>query len=276
MIDRRTLLHRTTITCWVGATLWSSRADSQPERNAGVRVAAASDLRFALPQIAAMFQKDSGQVVTLSFGSSGNFAQQIAHGLAVDLFLSADESYVFRLAAAGLTRLLPQANGAGDPVRDPGTRYATGRVALLLARSSSIALDAGLVGLAAGWHQVLKFAIADPQHAPYGRAARQALVTLGLWEMVRPKLVFGENIAQATQFVTSGAAQAGITALSLALAPQVGQGGKHIALPEQLHDPLHQRMVLLKSASPGAVAFHAYLQGARARAALAQYGFAQT
>jgi molybdate transport system substrate-binding protein len=120
---------------------------------------------------------------------------------------------------------------------------------------------------------VKHFAIANPQHAPYGRAARQALERLALWEMARPKLVLGENIAQATQFVTSGAAQAGITALSLALAPEVARLSRHLVLPAHLHEPLRQRMVLLKGARPGARDFYDFLQGPAARRVFERYGF---
>ena len=123
------------------------------------------------------------------------------------------------------------------------------------------------------WAGVTKFAIANPEHAPYGRAAKQALQQLGLWDRVSPKLVMGENISQATQFVATGAAQAGITALSLAVAPEIASLGKHVVLPERLHAPLRQRMVLLKNASPGAWAFYDFLQSSAAKAVLARYGF---
>jgi molybdate transport system substrate-binding protein len=152
-------------------------------------------------------------------------------------------------------------------------RCAPWAVSLYLPRSSPIALDSGLKGLQAQWHQVRKFAIANPEHAPYGRAAREALQHLGLRELVLPKLVLGENISQATQFVATGAAQAGITALSLALAPEVAQSGQHIALPASLHAPLRQRMVLLKSATTAAVALYACLQSETAREIFRRYGF---
>ena len=236
-----------------------------------LRVAAASDLKFALSLVLARFQNDTGQPVQASFGSSGSFARQIQQGLPVELFMSADEALVFQLADAGLTRQTHQDGAA--PGAGRGVLYAVGRIALFLPRSSPIALDSGLKGVQAQWRQVRKFAIANPEHAPYGRAAREALQQLGLWELVLPKLVLGENISQATQFVASGAAQAGITALSLALAPEVAQSGRHIALPASLHAPLRQRMVLLKSATPAAVALYAYLQSEGAREIFRRYGF---
>jgi len=228
---------------------------------AAVRVAAASDLKFALAELAELYQRQSGRRIELSLGSSGQFAQQIRQGLPVDLYMAADESFVIQLADAGLTR-------------DRGVLYALGRIAALVPASSAIALDPALNGLRAAWPAIHHFAMANPEHAPYGRAARQALERLGLWDMVQPRLVLGENIAQATQFVTSGAAQAGISALSLALAPEVARLTRHVVLPESLHAPLRQRMVLLKGARPEAADFYEFLQAAEARAVLQRYGFA--
>jgi molybdate transport system substrate-binding protein len=228
---------------------------------APVRVAAASDLKFALAELARQYQSQAGSSVQLSLGSSGQFVQQIRQGLPVDLYMSADEDFVFQLADAGLTR-------------DRGALYALGRIAAVVAAASPLVLDPALEGLRAAGAGIRHFAIANPEHAPYGRAAREALERLGLWQWFRPKLVLGENIAQATQFVTSGAAQAGITALSLALAPEVAQLARHVVLPDRLHAPLRQRMVLLKSASAQASEFYAFLQTQAARAILRRYGFA--
>ena len=232
---------------------------------APLRVAAASDLKFALTALGQSFTQVTGVQVDLQFGSSGNFAQQIQQGLPLDLFLSADEGYVFSLAKAGLTQ-------------DNGALYATGRIALILPKNSAVQLpktdaEARQV-LAVQLQTIRKFAIANPEHAPYGRAAREALQNLGLWEQLQAKLVLGDNISQATQFVTSGAAQAGITALSLAFAPEVAvQSGAYWLLPASLHAPLKQRMVLLKIARPGAKALFEYLQTPVAKEILAKYGF---
>jgi molybdate transport system substrate-binding protein len=228
---------------------------------ADVRVAAASDLKFALGELAARYERETGQRVQLNLGSSGRFAQQIRQGLPVDLFMSADEAFVFQLADAGLTQ-------------DRGALYALGRIAAVASAASPIELDPQLHGMRAGWGSVTSFAMANPEHAPYGRAARQALERLGLWALVKTKLVLGENIAQTTQFVTSGAAQAGITALSLALAPEVARFARHVVLPAALHDPLRQRMALLKGASAQAAEFYRYVQGPDAKAVLARHGFA--
>ena len=223
-------------------------------------VAAASDLKFALTEIAAELEKNTPHRFTLNMGSSGNFAQQIRQGLPVELYLSADEDYVFQLADAGLTK-------------DRGSLYGIGRIALYVPKGSPIGLDPELRGLRESWAAVAKFSIANPEHAPYGRAASQALQKLGLWDMVQSKLVLGENISQATQFVSTGAAQAGITALSLALAPEVAALGDHVLLPASLHLPLRQRMVLTKNAGQSAAALYDYLQTAGAKAILRKYGF---
>lgn len=246
--------------------------DAAPENGAGklIRLVAASDLKFALAHVLKPFEKETGYRVEASFGSSGNFTRQLLQGLPADLFMSADEGFVYQLADAGQTRRIVSAAGA---VADRGALYALGRIALYVPASSSITLDEGLQGLKAQWAKVDKFAIANPEHAPYGRAAREALQSLGLWEMVQPKLVLGENIAQTTQFVSTGAAQAGITALALALAPEVARVGRHVLLPDSLHTPLRQRMVLLKGASPAAVALYDYLQSAAARQAMKAFGF---
>jgi molybdate transport system substrate-binding protein len=230
-----------------------------------LRIAAASDLKFALTALCDNFTKTTGQTVDLQFGSSGNLARQVTQGLPLDIFMSADENLVFSLFEAGLTP-------------DKGVLYATGRVALLLPKNSAFQLpksesEASLI-LANQLQSVRKFAIANPEHAPYGRAAKEALQNLGLWERLSPKLVLGDNISQATQFVTSGAAQAGITALSLALAPEVGQqSGSYWLIPANLHAPLKQRMVLLKSAQPAAKALFDYLQTPAAKEIFVKYGF---
>lgn len=232
-----------------------------------IRLAAASDLQFVLAPLLDAFERETGLQVEASFGSSGNFARQIRQGLPVHLFMSADEAWVAQLVQAGLTRALPQGG------RDPGMVYGQGRLALLVPTGSRLALDPELQGLRAAWAGIHKFAIANPEHAPYGRTAREALEKLGLWELVRPKLVLGENIAQATQFVTTGAAQAGITALALALAPEVARYARHQRLPANLHAPMRQRMVLLRDAPEAARRLYEYLQSPAARTVFQRYGF---
>jgi molybdate transport system substrate-binding protein len=230
---------------------------------AGPVIAAAADLQFALEELADAFREQSGHSVRLSFGSSGTFATQIRHGAPFELYLSADEDYVFGLHADGLTR-------------DRGTLYAIGRLALVVPTASDLPLDGELKGLAqrvtAG--RIRRFAIANPEHAPYGRRAEEALRHAGLWQALAPRLVLGENVSQAAQFATGGSADGGIVALSLAMSPQFGSRGRYAVIPEDWHKPLRQRMVLLDSAGPVAVAFHAYLQSPPARQTMRRYGFA--
>jgi molybdate transport system substrate-binding protein len=225
-------------------------------------IAAAADLKFALEDVAAKFKADTGKEVRLNFGSSGNFVQQLQQGAPFQMFLSADEGFVFQLADAGKTI-------------DRGTLYAEGRIVLFAPKGSSLKPDAGFndlrAALAGG--RIQRFAIANPEHAPYGRAAQQALQGQGLWEAIQPKLVLGENVAQAAQFATSGSAQGGIFAYSLAISPEVSSLGTYVLIPSDWHAPLQQRMVLMKNAGAVAKAFYAYVQAPSARAVFRKYGF---
>lgn len=227
-----------------------------------VSVAAASDLRFAMDELVAAYGKSSGQAVKVSFGSSGVFQQQIMAGAPFEIFLSADEAYIANLHTAGHTR------GRGDI-------YAIGRLVLFAPRGSGLSVDAEMAGLRTSVAQgrVRRFAIANPAHAPYGARARDALQSAGLWEVLKPRLVLGENVSQALQFASTGGADGGIVALSLVKAPGFARLGSWALLPETLHPPLRQRMVLTRKAGPEAAAFYAWLKGPEARAILARYGF---
>ncbi len=225
-------------------------------------IAAAADLSFALAELAQIFKATTGREVRIAFGSSGNFTQQIENGAPFELFLSADERYIERLAAQRLTR-------------DAGALYAIGRIVLFVPKGSVLKPDPALADLRAaiGDGRVKRFAIANPEHAPYGRAARETLQAAGLWDAIQPALVLGENAAQATQFATSGAAQGGIIPLSLAKAPEVARLGTAALLSDATHQPLRQRMALLPRAGPVAAEFYAWLQTKPARAVFVRYGF---
>jgi len=225
-------------------------------------VAAAADLQFALTDIAARFTSNGGRRVRLNFGSSGNFQRQIEQGAPYQLYLSADETYVFKLAGEGLTA-------------DQGTLYALGRIVLYAPRGSPLQPAQGLPGLsrALANGSIDRFAIANPNHAPYGRAAREALLHAKLWSALRPHLVLGENAAQAARFAASGQTRGGIIPLSLARAPALARAGTFALIPAHWHRPLRQRMVLLKGAGSVARSFYRYLRGREARATLARYGF---
>ncbi|MCB2004865.1 MAG: molybdate ABC transporter substrate-binding protein [Burkholderiaceae bacterium] len=228
----------------------------------GPAVAAASDLKFALDDVAAAFRAQTGQAVRISYGSSGNFTRQIQQDAPFELFLSADEAFVFQLAQQGHTI-------------DRGALYATGRIVLFAPTKSPLRVDPQLADLRAALSdgRITRFAIANPEHAPYGRAAREALQSAGLWDSLQGRLVLGENVSQAAQFAVSGSTQGGIFAYSLAMAPAFASAGRHVLVPEDLHQPLRQRMVLTRKAGPVARDFYQYLQQPPARAIFKRFGF---
>ena len=225
-------------------------------------VAAAADLKFAVTEIAEAFKAETGMEVKLSFGSTGNFSRQIREGAPFQMYMAADESYVLKLAADGFTR-------------DEGTLYAEGRVVIMVPHGSTLKPDEALDNLAAMLEAgtITRFAIANPEHAPYGKRAEEALIHRGLWDKVQPVLVLGENVSQAAQFALSGNAEGGIIAYSLALAPEVKVKGEFALIPHDWHEPLLQRMVLLKDAGPVAEAFYAYIRQPKAREIMEKYGF---
>ena len=225
-------------------------------------VAAASNLNFALNEIADSFAREKGSRVELVFGASGTLTRQIRDGAPFEMFLAADEEFPNQLAAEGLTR-------------DAGVVYAVGRLAIFAPAGSALVVDESLNGLErmvkAG--TVTRFAIANPEVAPYGRAAEAVLRKRGLWDAIRPKLVMGSTIAQAAQFATTGNAIGGLIAYSIVLSPGFGDRGKYAVIPEGDHPPLRQRMVLLKRASPLVAEFYQYVQGETARAILRKHGY---
>lgn len=225
-------------------------------------VAAAADLRFAMETLAAEFHRDTGRSVRLVFGSSGIFHQQIMAGAPFQLYLSADEDYVLRLARSGKTE-------------GTGALYAIGRIVLVAPTGSKLAVDSDLRALRAALArgEIRRFAIANPEHAPYGMRAEEALRHARLWDPLEPKLVLGENVAQALQFATVGGADGGIVALSLVLSPTFKGMGRFALIPADWHKPLRQRMVLTRGAGETARLFYAWLQQPEARAVLTRYGF---
>ncbi|MFN3473305.1 MAG: molybdate ABC transporter substrate-binding protein [Blastomonas sp.] len=227
------------------------------------RIAAAADLRLALTDVAAAFRRDTGQDVELVFGSSGNFHQQLRHGAPFELFLSADEAYALDLAKAGMTV-------------DTGRLYGVGRLALVAPTGSSLKVEKGFDGLrqALASGQIRRFAIANPDHAPYGQRAREALEQAGLWQPLQDRLIMGENVAQALQFAIEGGAEGGVVAWSLMLDPVLEGRADYALIPAEAHQPLRQRMVLMRTAGDTARAFYDYLAQPPARAILQRYGFA--
>jgi molybdate transport system substrate-binding protein len=226
-----------------------------------VRVAAASDLQFAMKDLATKYEKSTGRKVGVSYGSSGNFRTQIANGAPFDLFFSADVQYPNLLITAGLA--------------DAETLYiyAHGRLVLWAPAGSNLQLaQRGFEVLKDP--RVSKVAIANPEHAPYGRAAVAALQKAGLYDAVKSKLVYGENISQAAQFAESGSAQVGVLALSLTFAESM-KNGERWEVPQDLYPPLEQAAVVIHASGnkAAATAFLDYVKSAEGKEVLAKYGF---
>lgn len=226
-------------------------------------IAVAASLRHAMPDIVAAFERDTGLRVRTSYAASGKLTRQAQRGAPFELFLAADAAYPQRLVAAGLTR--------GEPVT-----YALGRIGLFVPKGSARAADGGLAGLreALDAGALERFAIPNPEHAPYGVRARQALTHAGLWEAIQPLLVLGENAAQTAQFAASGSADGGIVPASLAATPRLQRAGRFAPIPEDRYERLAQQMVLLEGAGATAERFHAFMRGEAARAILREHGFA--
>jgi molybdate transport system substrate-binding protein len=225
-------------------------------------IAAAANLNFALTEISEQFARDRGTRVEVVFGASGTLTRQIQDGAPFELFLAADEEFPNQLTAAGLTR-------------DAGVVYAVGQLVIFAPKGSPLTVDEKLAGLARLVKSggVSRFAIANPDVAPYGKAAEAVLRKRGLWDAIRPHLVLGDTISQAAQFATTGNAVGGLIAYSLVLGPGFAGRGTYAVIPEPDHPPLRQRMVLLKRAGDVAVQFYAYIQGEQARAILRKHGY---
>jgi molybdate transport system substrate-binding protein len=231
-----------------------------PAAGQELRIAAASDLQAVFPRLAERFEAETGRHLAVTFGSSGNFFSQIQNGAPFDLFLSADADYPRRLVAAALA--YPDSYG-----------YATGRLVVWARKDTGIDVRAGLRAIVDP--RVRRIAIANPDHAPYGRAAVAALRHEGLYEKVKGRLVLGENISQAAQFVESGNAEVGIIALSLALAPALRTGGTYSEVPAAFHPPIDQVVVVLTHSrdAQGARRFLAFLARPDTVRLMQEFGF---
>jgi molybdate transport system substrate-binding protein len=224
-------------------------------------IAAAADLQFAMQDIAGRFQQETGKTVKPTYGSSGNFFQQIQNGAPFDVFFSANLDYARKLEDAGLTA--------------PGSyyQYARGKIVMWVPNGSKLDLNSGLKALLDP--SVKKIAVANPQHAPYGKAAVAALERESIYSRVQDKLVLGENIAQTASFVVSGAADVGIVALSLALSPNMKDKGRYAEIPDTDYPPIEQACVILKSSKnqDEAGQFLSFIKTAAIANVLKSYGF---
>ena len=253
------------LAAWLGAALVAVGCGStveSPATRGRVRVAAAADMNVVLGELITRFGGSHDVDVSVSYGSSGTFYAQLLNQAPFDMFLSADVGYPNQLAARGLT--LPQSEFT----------YAIGRLVLWAPASSPLDVERdGLQALTPA--SVAHVAIANPDHAPYGRAAVAAMQAAGVYDRARPKLVLGENVAQAMQFVQSGAADAGIVALSLALAPNVKGKGRMFEIPAGTYPRMEQGGTILKWAADvdAARALRGFLLSADGKSILKQYGF---
>jgi molybdate transport system substrate-binding protein len=236
------------------------RGRSAPAKKEPVRVAAASDLAVAFKEVADAFQVASGNRVELTFGSTGLLAKQIAEGAPYDVFAAANVSYVDDVVRAGAC--------------DGATKRAYAKGHIVMWSKDKAVLPATLDGLRDP--KLAKVAIANPEHAPYGLAAQQALQKSGVWADVKPRLVFGENVQQTLMFARSGNAEVAIVALSLAI---TSTGGSYVPIDEALHTPLDQAMVVCKGGSSPRVtpnearAFVDYVVSDAGHAIMRKYGF---
>jgi molybdate transport system substrate-binding protein len=226
-----------------------------------ITVAAAADLQFAMEDVAARFQKQTGKSVKVVYGSSGNFFQQIQNGAPFDVFFSANLEYAKKLEAAGLTA--------------PGSyyEYAKGKIVMWVPNDSKLELKSGIRALLDP--SVKKIAVANPQHAPYGQAAVAAMQKENVYEKVKDKFVLGENISQTAAFVLSGSADVAIVALSLALSPNMKDKGRYAEIPSDDYPPIEQACVILGSSKNKDTArqFVAFVKTAAITEVLRSYGF---
>jgi molybdate transport system substrate-binding protein len=226
-----------------------------------ITVAAAADLQFAMQDLSARFQKETGKSVKLISGSSGNFFQQIQNGAPFDMFFSANLDYPKKLEAAGLT--------------EPGSyyQYARGKIVIWVPKDSKLDIGSGLQSLLDP--SIKKIAIANPQHAPYGQAAVATMQAEHVYDKVKDKLVLGENISQTASYVVSGSADVGIVALSLAMSPNMKDKGRYTEVPAGDYPPIDQACVVLSSSKNKEVAkqFLSFIKTAAVGDLLRSYGF---
>ncbi|HXF92116.1 MAG TPA: molybdate ABC transporter substrate-binding protein [Nitrospiraceae bacterium] len=248
-----------TVLCGLAMMAWLCWASSV---DAGeLTVAAAADLNYAFKDLVTEFEHQTGERVKLSLGSSGNFYSQIANGAPFDLYFSADIGYPKKLIQEGLA------------VPNSLYQYATGRIVLWVPKGSKLDVAKGMDVLLDP--SIKKIAIANPKHAPYGRAAVAAMEYFKVYDRVKDKLALGENVSQAAQFAQSGAADIGIIALSLASAPPVQAVGTYWLIPQEAHPRIDQGAAIVRSSKNQEAArkFLDFLQTPAARAVMKRYGF---
>ncbi|MGH7495253.1 MAG: molybdate ABC transporter substrate-binding protein [bacterium] len=245
----------------IGMSLFAMAAVARAQNDETLTIAAAADLVYCLDDLNVEFRKTHPQVVLqVSAGASGNLFAQIQNGAPFDIFMSADMKYPEELIKAGLAD------------SSSLTLYAVGHI-VLWSLNPEIAVEHGLEILRDV--KIKRIAIANPEHAPYGRAAKAALVHSKTWDTIQNKIVLGENVAQTAQFIQTGNVDAGIVALSLVLAPKLSNAGKFYEIPESYYPRLEQGAVLTKTgrSKPAAKVYLNFIRSEQARAVFNRYGF---
>lgn len=243
-------------TLLTGCATPAPKGPAAPQPGRPFTVAAAADLQFAFTEIGQRFEAQTGQKVVFTFGSTGNLAKQIEHGAPIDLYAAANVAFVEDLKQKG------------HVIAETQQLYALGRVVLASSKAAGVTVTelSGLLD-----PKVKRIAIANPDHAPYGTAAKEALISAGLWEQVQPKLVYGENIRQALQFVQTGNAEVGFVALSVAEVDEIS----YVLVDDRLHRPLNQALAVVKGSPYEQVAreFAAFVMGPQGQPVMKKYGF---
>jgi molybdate transport system substrate-binding protein len=224
-------------------------------------VVVAANMKPAMEEIHQQYKSATGQEFRIIYGASGNLTRQIQQGAPFNLFVSADENFPLALSKDGFTV-------------DEGKVYAIGRLAMIANKGKGIKLSLKEDDLQKIITSANKVALAKPDIAPYGKAAVEFLTKMGLINLAKEKFAYGENISSATNFVVVGAAPIGFTAYSLAISKEVARDADHLLIPENLHEPIRQRMVLIKNPPQSVVDFYNYLQSPHAKAIIKAHGYA--
>ena len=224
------------------------------------KIAVAANMKGAFTEILQSYKSQSGSEIQVVYGSSGNFSAQILNGAPFSLFIAADEHFPLELYKKGKTI-------------NEGAIYAIGKLALIVKTSSGIQIGSSKTEIAKAIAKANKVAIAKPELAPYGKAAIEYLKNEGLFDLTKDKLVYGDNVGVATNYVVTGAADLGFTALSLAKSSEVAKDTNYILIGDGLYEPIKQRMVLIKGASRQAQELYQYMQGTQAKSILQKYGY---
>jgi len=245
--------------CLILGGFWApcqSHAQNNPRQPVSLTISAAADLTLAFQELGVLFEKETGTKVIFNFGSTGQLAQQIEQGAPVDLFAAANVAFVEELDKQSL--VLP----------DTKTLYARGRITLWTRADSSLRVER-VEDLTRP--EVKQVAIANPAHAPYGMAAREAMQAVGIWETVQPKLVLGENIRQTLLYAETGNVEVAIVALSLSVQGQ----GRWVLIPQELHKPIDQALAVIRGTQHEQEArrFVAFINGPEGRLIMRKYGF---